>query len=69
MSEPDRGADQDVVPESPHEVEEAADVAAQDRTETGSLSADVLPDHPVPSSAVLRGAFDVRQPVIGRREL
>lgn len=69
VSEPDRGADQDVVPKSPHKVEKAADIATQDRTEAGTLSSDVLPDHSVPSFAILCGAFDVRQPVIGRCEL
>lgn len=69
VSEPDRGADQDMVPESSHKVEKAADVAAQDRTEARTLSADVLPDHTVPSPAILRGTFDVWQPVIRRREL
>lgn len=69
MSESHRGADQDVVPESPHEMEEAADVAAEDRATAGTFPTDVLPDNPVSSTAVLRGAFDVRGPVVGRREL
>lgn len=69
MSESHRGADQDVVPEPPHEMEEAVDVALEDRAAAGTLPTDVLPNDPVPASAVLRGAFDVRWPVIGRREL
>lgn len=66
--ESDRGANQDVVPESPYEVEEAAHVQTEDRAKAGTVSTDVFPDHPVPSSPVLRGAFDVRYPFIGRRE-
>lgn len=63
-----RGADQNVVSESPHEVEEAAHVQAEDRAEAGTVSTDVFSDHPVSSSTVLRGAFDVRCPFVGRRE-
>lgn len=63
-----RSADQNVVPESPHEVEEAAHVQAEDRAEAGTVSTDVLSDHSVPSSTILCGAFDVRCPFVGRRE-
>lgn len=63
-----RGADQDVVPKSPHKVEEAADVQAEDRAAAGTVSTDVFPDHPVSPSSVLRGALDVRCPFVGRRE-
>lgn len=65
MSESYRGADQDVVPESPHEMEEAADIAAEDRPTAGTFPTDVLSDNPVSSTAVLRGAFDVRRSVVG----
>jgi len=65
VSEPDGGADQDLVPEPPHKVEEATDIEAEDRAATGSLPADLFPDRPVPSSAVLCGAFDVWQPAAG----
>lgn len=68
MFESYRGADQDVVPESPHEVEEAAHVQAEDRAKAGTVSTDVFSDHPVSSSSVLRGAFDVRCSFVGRRE-
>lgn len=68
MSKSHRGADQDVVPESPHEVEEAADIAAEDRSKAGTFSTYVFSDHPIPSIAILRGTFDVRRPVVGRRE-
>lgn len=68
VSEPDGGADQDMVPESAHQVEEAANVAAEDRAAAGTLSAGVLPEYPVSPFAVLRGTFDVRQPAAGRRE-
>jgi len=63
--EPDGGADQDLVPEPPYKVEEATDIEAEDRATAGSLPADVLPDRPIPSFAVLRGAFDVWQPAAG----
>lgn len=69
MSEPYRGADQDVVPESSHEMEEAADVEVEDRAKAGALSTDVFSDHPVPSFTILCGTFDVRWPAIGRHEL
>lgn len=65
MSESHRGADQDMVPESPHEMEETADIAAQDRATTGTFPTDVFSDNPVSSIAVLRGAFDVRRSVVG----
>ena len=68
MFESHRGANQDVVPESPHEVEKAAHVEVEDRAKARIISTDVFPDHPVSSSSVLCGAFDVRHPFVGRRE-
>lgn len=65
MFESYRGTDQDMVPESPYEMEEAADIAAEDRAATGTFSTYVFSDHPVPSTAVLCGSFDVRKPVVG----
>ena len=66
MFEPDGGADKDVVPEPAHQVEEAADLAAEDGPPAGSLPARcVFPTDrgrdgsccgcPVPPAAVLRG--------------
>lgn len=68
MFESHRGADQNVVPESPYKVEEAAHVQVEDRAKAGTVSTDVFSDHPVSSSSVLCGAFDVRRPFVGRRE-
>lgn len=68
MFESHRGANQDVVPESPYKVEEAAHVQTEDRAKTGTVSTDVFSDHPVSSSSVLCGAFDVRCSFVGRHE-
>jgi len=54
-----------MVPESPHEMEETADIAAQDRATAGTFPTDVFSDNPVSSIAILRGAFDVRRSVVG----
>jgi hypothetical protein len=66
MSESHRSADQNVVPESPYQMEKAIDIEAENRTATGSFPTDIFSDQPVPSSAVLCSTFDVRRSAIGR---
>lgn len=54
MPEPNGGTDQDVVPEPSNQVEETADLTAEDGPSAGPISTGLFPRDAVPTTAILR---------------